>query len=132
MIRRILICAVLALLAVALPSAKKGDLEFEVRSYDFGTVTDTHDPIVREYDFVNTSSQPVAVLSVTTGCGCTKPEYPLKPVGPGEKGKIVITFLPKGQRGNINRDINVRYRGAKARSSARVTLKLKGTVVPGE
>lgn len=126
--KRFLVYIVLAALAVALPSAKKGSLEFAKTTYDFGTITDSHAPVVHEYDFINVTDQPVAVLSVTTGCGCTRPEYPIKPVEPGKTGKIKITFLPKGQRGTIDRHINVRYRGAKARSSERTTLRLQGTV----
>lgn len=119
----------LLILAVALPSAK-GDhlLQFADTSYDFGTVTDEHDPIVHEFNFVNTAKEPVAILSVTTGCGCTKPEYPVKPVAPGESGTVKITFLPKGQKGDINKTINVRYRAATAKASKRLSLRLRGTV----
>ncbi len=68
--------------------------------------------------------------SVSTGCGCTRPEYPAKPIDPGKSGKIKITFLPAGQRGDINKDIKVRYRAATARSSKRITLRLNGHVTP--
>jgi len=129
--KKFLVCICLALLAVALPSAKKGHaLEFKETTYDFGNIADTHAPIVHEYEFVNTADEPVAVLSVSTGCGCTRPEYPVKPIGPGKDGKIKITFLPAGQRGEINKDIKVRYRAATARSSKRITLRLSGYVTP--
>jgi len=111
--------------------AADGDiLKFETTKYDFGTISDDHAPVVYEYRFTNTSDEAVAVLSVSTGCGCTRPEYPLKPVAPGKTAVIKITFLPAGQRGNINKDIKVRYRGAKARNSKRTTLRLNGYVTP--
>ena len=105
-------------------------LDFAVTSYDFGTVSETSDPVVYEYEFTNTADEPVAVLSVSTECGCTRPEYPVKPLAPGETGKIKVTFKPAGQAGNVNKDIKVRYRGAKASSSKRLTLRLKGMVKP--
>ena len=122
----------LLLMTAALCHAKDNGhlLEFAETAYDFGTVADTAAPVVHEYEFVNTSDDPVAVLAVSTGCGCTRPEYPVKPLAPGEKGVIKITFLPAGQSGEINKDIKVRYRGAKASSSKRITLRLKGFVKP--
>lgn len=111
--------------------AKEPDaLQFEETSFDFGTIRSDHAPVVHEYEFTNVSDQPVAVLSVSTGCGCTRPTYPTEPIKPGKKGKIKITFLPEGQSKGILKDIKVRYRGAKARSSRRITLQLKGVVEP--
>lgn len=128
-----LISAKIAFLAAFLTlfvSAKPPALEFAEKEFDFGTISDTHAPVVHEYTFTNVSAEPVAVLSVSTGCGCTRPAYPLEPVKPGKKAKIKITFLPAGQRGEINKDIRVRFRGAKASKSQRVTLRLRGNVVP--
>ena len=132
--KKILKCAAVAMAflvpaALTLTSGKKADaLVFEQTAYDFGSITDSHDPVVHEYEFTNVTDEPVAVLSVSTGCGCTRPTYPTEPVRPGKKGKIKITFLPAGQRGEINKDIKVRYRSATARSSQRTTLLLKGYV----
>lgn len=107
-------------------------LDFAEKTYDFGTIADSHAPVVHEYKFVNTAEEPVAILSVSTGCGCTRPEYPVKPIEPGKEGVIKITFLPEGLSGDINKSIQVRYRGAKARSSKRITLRLNGAVTPGK
>ncbi len=122
----------MALLAIALTSGKHASLEFAEREFDFGSISDDHAPVVHEYAFTNTSDQPVAILSVSTGCGCTRPQYPLEPVKAGKTAKIKITFLPKGQRGEINKDIRVRFRGAKAGKAERVTLRLRGHVTPAE
>ncbi len=115
--------------ALLLTSGRGADLlQFDHTSYNFGIVSETTKEIVHEFTFVNTASEPVAVLSVSTGCGCTRPKYPVEPIGPGKSGKVTITFLPKGQSGEINKDIKVRYRGATARSSKRITLRLRGVV----
>lgn len=125
-----LLLLILGAVAALLLSAKPAALEFAEREFDFGTVPDSHAPIVHEFEFTNVSAEPVAILSVTTGCGCTRPKYPLEPVKAGKSAKIKITFLPKGQKGEINKDIRVRFRGAKARSSQRVTLRIHGHVTP--
>lgn len=120
------------MLVVSLGCAARSNqaLEFAETTYDFGTISEKSDPVVHEFEFVNTSDEPVAVLSASASCGCTRPEYDPKPVGPGKKSKIKVTFLPEGQSGDITRVVQVRYRGAKASSSKRITLKLKGAVVP--
>ena len=125
--------SILLILALLIPltAAKTAPLlDFAERQYDFGQITDDHEPVVHEYTFVNTSKETVAVLSVSTGCGCTRPQYPIEPVKAGKTGTIKITFLPAGQRGEINKDIRVRYRGATAKKSETVTLRLRGHVTP--
>lgn len=117
--------------AMTLYAAGKNDgvLRFDETRYDFGRINeDTHGPVVHEYTFTNVSDQPVAILSVSTECGCTRPEYPLKPIAPGQSAAIKVTFDPKGYPGNAEKSIKVRYRAAKAKSSKRTTLKLVGFV----
>ncbi len=127
----IFFAALAASLGLGLCSAKKGELlDFETKQHDFGTVSASADPVVVEYKFSNTDAEPVAVLSVSTGCGCTRPDYPVRPIEPGGNGTIKITFLPKGQEGSVSKNIIVRYRGAKAKASKRITLRLRGTVTP--
>lgn len=114
-------------MAGALTSLAKS-LDFPVTEFDFGTVSQTGKPVVHEFTFTNTTDEPVAVLSASASCGCTRPEYPVKPVEPGATATIKVTFVPAGQQGNISKDVKVRFRGAKAHKSERVTLRLTGKV----
>lgn len=129
--KRILLLLAIIVSALTFQAAKPADaLQFAQTAFDFGNISDQHDPIVHEFAFTNISDEPVAILSVSTGCGCTRPSYPTEPIKPGKSAKIKITFLPAGQAGQINKDIKVRYRSATARSSKRVTLRLRGHVTP--
>lgn len=133
--KKIIFLSIITIFSAIASAAKDKDshlLEFTDTSYDFGTVVETSDPIVHEYEFTNIDSEPVAVLSVSTECGCTRPEYPVKPLKPGETSKIKVTFNPLGQVGEVNKNIQVRYRGAKASKSKRIVLRLKGTVLPSK
>ena len=125
--RHVILTLLAAILSIAAAYAKS--LEFPVTDFDFGTISDTASPVVHEFEFKNVTDEPVAVLSASAQCGCTHPEYPVKPVAPGATAVIKVTFVPTGQRGNINKDVRVRFRGAKARKSERVTLRLTGRVV---
>ena len=109
---------------------KTPKLQFDSTVFDFGNVSVETEKIVHEYVFINPADEPVAILSVSTGCGCARPEYPVEPIAPGASGKITITYLVKGQAGEVNRDIKVRYRGATASSSERTTLRFRGVITP--
>lgn len=130
--KRILIYLACAAMALVNTASKPAVLEFTEQEYDFGTVTETHEPIVHEFHFTNASPDPVAIQSVSTGCGCATPSYPVEPVKSGKTGSIKITFLPKGQRGAINKDIRVRFRPARAKRDQRITLRLRGHVTPAD
>lgn len=109
---------------------KTAQLQFDHTTYDFGIVSAETEEIVHDFTFVNTSTEAVAILSVSTGCGCARPVYPVEPIAAGSSGTITITYRTKGQQGQVDRDIKVRYRGATASSSARTTLHLRGTITP--
>ena len=83
---------ILIFFAVCLGCAAKDNhlLKFAETSYNFGAVSEDASPVTHQYEFTNTADEPVAILSVSTECGCTTPEYPVKPLAPGEKGELVI------------------------------------------
>lgn len=110
-------------------AADDKNIAFAEKSYDFGTVK-ADDPIVtHEFVFTNNADVPLTVMSASASCGCTGAKYTSEPVKPGEQGKIIVTFMPKGQRGFISKNVRVRYKvsGKKVKS---LTLKISGTVTP--
>jgi len=46
-----------------------------------------------------------------------------------KKGKIKVSFNPKGQRGEVDKDVRVRFKNG-AGKSEQLTLRIKGCVVP--
>ena len=58
------------------------------------------------------------------GCGCTRPEFPKKPIAPGESGTITIHFNPATFRGEIKRQVTVKT------NAGRKKLKFGGVIVP--
>lgn len=108
---------------------KNQPVEFKSVSHDFGTIHADKGSVSNEYVFTNVSDEPVVIMSVTNGgCGCTTPTYPRKPIAPGEKGVIKITFNPQGRRGEFNREVKVRY--ATSKKKGRVALTFSGAIIP--
>ena len=110
------------------PGDKVG-IVFDSLIYDFGTIHE-NDPAPRhDFTFTVTGSQPVAILYATPSCGCTASDFPRKPAAPGEKAVIKVSFTPKGQHGEVDKDVRVRFKNG-AGKSEQITLRIKGCVVP--
>ena len=105
---------------------KQAEATFEVKSHDFGTIHEAKGPVSCTFEFTNTGNKPLLIIDATASCGCTKPEYPSKPIKPGKKGKIKVTYSPIGRPGAFKKSVKVKTNG-KERST---TLRIEGTVIP--
>lgn len=116
--------------ALAKQSETKGtpEITFQETVYDFGTVKESAGWIEHEFKFTNTGTAPLAIATVSTSCGCTKPEFPAKPIAPGSSGKIKLRFTPEGIKGGFTRTAKVRT-NIKSKEGT-VVLTIKGTVIP--
>lgn len=102
-------------------------ITFKEKQYDFGYIAENGGPVTHIFEFVNTGTAPLVIVSATASCGCTRPSYPMEPIAPGKKGKIKVTYLPQGRPGEFDKTVKVR---TNAKSSKKFALKIKGTVVP--
>ncbi len=105
---------------------KQAEATFAVKSHDFGTIKEANGPVSCTFEFINTGEKPLLIIDATASCGCTRPEYPTKPIKPGKKGKIKVTFSPIGRPGAFKKTVKVKTNG-KVRTT---TLHIQGTVIP--
>ncbi len=119
----------LAIAGVLGASGAKPEVKFDNTVFDFGTVRQSAAPVQTEFVMTNTGAEPVAILSASTTCGCSRAEYSKEPVKPGKSVKIKVKFNPAGQHGEINREVKLRIKGS-GKKSIRVPLKIRGVVVP--
>lgn len=83
-------------------------MKMEEVSYDFGNVNRHGDDLVKVFEFENDGSTPLVVLSVTTSCSCLKADFSRKPVSPGGRGSIRITYeARKMEAGPFHRVIRI-------------------------
>ena len=61
------------------------------------------------FDFTNTSTNPVVILSVRPSCGCTTTKLPPLPwtLAPGTNGQLEATVNLPGQSGTLYKSLNV-------------------------
>ena len=108
------------------PSQTKTDsagFTLDRREYDFGQVSrgDTVSTVFR----VKAGEGPVVLLSATTDCGCTRAEFPKRPLRPGQSAQVKVVFAAK-DKGNFRKTVRLRLNAGGREKSA--SLVVRGTV----
>jgi len=103
----------------------KARIQFAEKQHDFGDLTQG-EIVTYKFAFQNTGTEPLMILNVQTTCGCTAPEWPKKPIPPGEGGEIVVTFNSAKKMGRVNKIITVYTNGEKPEEK----LKIVSNVLP--
>ena len=122
-----LIVVMLGVLAMT-AAEKYAQATFPVQQHDFGTIKEDGGPVSTTFEVINTGNKPLLILDVLASCGCTRPEFPTKPIKPGKKAKIKVTFSPLGRAGAFRKTVKVRTNGREMSN----TLYIEGTIVPGK
>ena len=123
----LVVTASVAALAAGSKTSDGPSIEFKQLKHDFGTIEEDGGPVSCEFSYTNTGSAPLLIINATASCGCTRPEYPKKPVAAGKSEKIKVTYLPKGRPGEFNKTITIRTND---KHHKKVTLKISGFVNP--
>ncbi len=128
--KRIALTLIVVMLGVlAMTAAEKyAQATFPVQQHDFGTIKEDGGPVSTTFEVINTGNKPLLILDVLASCGCTRPEFPTKPIKPGKKAKIKVTFSPLGRAGAFRKTVKVRTNGRELNN----TLYIEGTIVPGK
>lgn len=108
-------------------SAKSGGvskIQMPTKVFDFGVVKEKGGPVVHEFEFTNVGDGNLLILKATAECGCTRPEYLEKPIAPGKKGKIKVTYNPAGRPGAFDKVVTITTNG----QPRKVRVKIRGTV----
>ena len=123
-IRRHISLIILALCALTAPA--HAQLIFTPDSWDFGTIPETEGRVSHTFTRENRSDKPVVILDVVTTCGCTVPDFSKKPILPGEKTQITVTYDPANRPGSFTKELWV-YSSEKRKIA---TLTVQGSVIP--
>jgi len=81
-------------------------IRFEPNSHNFGKIP-KEKPVTYEFSFTNPGTKPLIIEDATAECGCTKPEFPKRPVMAGGKGTITVTYDAK-EPGAFTKKITVK------------------------
>jgi hypothetical protein len=98
------------------------EFKFEKETIDYGKIMKGSDG-ERIFIFTNVGDAPIIIQNVQSSCGCTIPKKPEKPIMPGEKGEIKVSYDTKRVGGF--------YKQIAITSNAKIVkkaLKIKGFV----
>ena len=85
-------------------------IEFTEQEYDFGSFEPVGNDTLKSHSFrfLNIGRQPLVILHVATGCGCTQPQYTKTPIQPGDTGIVTVNYKGYGQPiGKFRKSITV-------------------------
>ena len=103
-----------------------GQLVFDPSSWDFGTIRETDGPVSHTFTGENRGSSPLVILDVVTSCGCTAPRFSRRPILPGQKTEITVTYDPANRPGIFDKSLTV-YSSQRQKVA---TLSVRGSVIP--
>ena len=102
------------------------DFKFEKDVINYGQVEQNSNG-ERTFVFTNIGKAPLIIKNVQSTCGCTVPKKPEKPIMPGEKGEIKVSYDTK-RLGGFSKSIII-YSNALA---GRKVIKIRGSVMKPE
>ena len=127
------ITILLAMLMIALIPAvaenkdAKPSVRFDNTAHDFGQIPEEGGYASCVFSFTNEGDAPLVIISASAQCGCTRPSFPQKPIDPGKKGEIKVTYNPQGRPGEFIKEVKVKTNDPKHRTTK---LKISGVVLP--
>ncbi|HEX2839296.1 MAG TPA: DUF1573 domain-containing protein [Phycisphaerales bacterium] len=109
------------------PVGDPGELSFEKRKVDFGTISD-ESPQTTKFVFTNIGKGTLQLGQPRGSCGCTVPNLTKLSYEPGESGEIEVTFNPKGKpTGKAHTTITVTSNDPK---NPTITLDIEADIRP--
>lgn len=125
--KKILTLTIMLVAAIAgFAEDKYAQATFTEKRHDFGQIQEMKGPVTHTFEFTNTGNKPLIIVEAVASCGCTRPEYPTKPIKPGKKGKIKVTYNPIGRPGGFSKSVRVKTNGREHFS----TLIIEGVTIP--
>lgn len=110
--KKILFSMALMLLA-SLGAHAQAEIKFDKTNINLGTFSESQPVQKATFTFTNTGNKPLVINQAIASCGCTVPTYTKKPVMPGQKGEVSVTYNGKGKfPGHFKKTITVRTNAA--------------------
>lgn len=100
------------------------NLKFKNSKYNFGFAHEG-DIVTMQFEFENNGTAPLVISDYKVECGCTVMKKPEKPIMPGEKSSLVVTFDTHNKYDRQDRTVEVISNGLNGPQ----TIRFKGVVL---
>ncbi len=88
------------------PKGSPPEMKFTEDVHDFGKIS-KGERVTYAFEFVNTGGSDLMISNAHGSCGCTVPDYPKKPIHPGEKGVVNVEFNSEGKSGKQEKTVTL-------------------------
>lgn len=124
--KKITLIATALLFSITLMAQTKPDdvIKLNAETHNFGKIKQGV-PVTYYFEIKNISDQPIVVENASASCGCTVPEKPEKPIGPGKSDKLKVVYNAAAV-GPINKDVYIKLAGIEQTKVIHIT----GEVIP--
>lgn len=102
------------------------EITFEKTTHQFGEIPFNGNGTY-EFVFKNTGNEPLILSQPKSSCGCTVPEWPKKPILPGETEVIKVTYKNTNRPGSFSKYVTI---FSNAKTNKEVKLYIKGKILP--
>lgn len=82
------------------------EIKFDEETHDFGRITQG-EKVAYGFKFKNTGGANLIISAANGSCGCTVPEYPKKPILPGEEAIVNVVFSSEGKSGIVEKSVTL-------------------------
>ena len=82
------------------------ELSFDKLRHNFGKINQG-ESVSHQFVFTNTGEAELIINNAKGSCGCTVPKWPKKPIAPGEKAEIKVTFNSSGREGKQKKTVTL-------------------------
>lgn len=117
-----------AIILIAMSSAlgfgQEAELRFDKKVHKFPDAEEGI-TLIHEFSFQNNGDAPLVFKDYKVTCPCTKVKFPSKPVLPGEKGTIEVTFDTEGKSYYQDRIIEIFSNSKKGTEKLRIKVFVK-------
>ena len=91
---------------------------------DFGRVRMADSPLSLSFEIENTGEEPIKILDITSGCGCTAIDIPKEPILPKEKKSLAVKVNLYGRSGDFTNMVRIETAG-----HGNLFIDIRGTIV---
>lgn len=93
--------------------------------YDFGSFREEAGPQTGTFVIQNLGDEDLIILSGRATCGCTTPDYPRRPIAPGDSAIISVTYDPAARPGKFKKQVYLETNS----NPSTVRLDIRGVVI---
>lgn len=87
----------------------QAEFKFDQITINVGTFPASSPVKKAVFTFTNVGNSPLVINEVIASCGCTIPKYDRRPIAPGQKGSIEITYNGQGKfTGHFKKSITIK------------------------